>query len=508
LLATYQAREQIHNLEVAARADGTILGIRNRYLVDQGAYSPWGLVVPYNAATTLPGPYRLRNYHVEMRTAYTNKAPMAPYRAAGRPPAVFAIERALDLVARHFALDPVEVRMRNFVPPDAFPYGTGLIDRDGTEVTYDSGNYAACLQKAADLIDVPAFRREQESARAEGRYLGLGIGCYVESTGRGPFEGATVRVEPSGKVVVLTGVAPQGQSHETTLAQLCADRLGVDLDDVTVITGDTETIGLGVGTFASRTAVVAGNAVSLAARAVKEKALQVAAQLLEVSTDDLELADGIIAVRGVPDRQVPLSRVAQVVTAPPPAFTFPEGLEPGLEATHYFHPTSNTYANGAHIATVGVDVETGQVEVLRYVVVHDCGTVINPRVVDGQVRGGVAQGLGNALYEELLYDEYGQPRTTSYMDYLVPTAVEVPSMAVGHNETKSPLNPEGIKGTGEGGTMPVPAVIANAVDDALTPFGIVIDRIPISPARLLEQIAEARGEQAMAVRSQGERGGA
>jgi carbon-monoxide dehydrogenase large subunit len=402
------------------------------------------------------------------------------------------MERALDLVARHFGLDPVEVRLRNFVQPDQFPYGTGLIDRDGTEVTYDSGNYPACLRKAVELLDVPTFRREQEAARAQGRYLGLGIGCYVESTGRGPFEGATVRVEPSGQVIVLTGVAPQGQSHETTLAQLCADRLGVDLDDVTVITGDTETIGLGVGTFASRTAVVAGNAVSMAARSVREKALQVAAQLLEVSADDLELHEGVISVRGVPDRQIPLAQVARTVTAPPPAFIFPEGLEPGLEATHYFHPTSNTYANGAHIATVEVDLETGQVTVLRYVVVHDCGTVINPTVVDGQVRGGVAQGLGNALYEEIVYDEAAQPRTTSFMDYLLPTAMEIPVVAVGHQETRSPLNPEGIKGTGEGGTMPVPAVIANAVDDALAPLGVTVDRIPISPGWLCELIARVR----------------
>jgi carbon-monoxide dehydrogenase large subunit len=409
---------------------------------------------------------------------------------------VFAIERAMDLVARELQLDPADVRQRNFVQRDEFPYRVGFLDRDGTDVTYDSGDYPTCLRNALQLIDAAGFRREQEAARAQGRYLGLGIGCYVESTGRGPFEGATVRVEPSGKVVVLTGAAPQGQSHETTLAQLCADRLGVDIDEVTVITGDTETIGMGVGTFASRTAVVAGNAVAMAARSVKEKALQVAAELLEVSADDLELRDGIVSVRGVPDRQLPLSRVAQVVTAPPPAFTFPEGLEPGLEATHYFHPTSNTFASGVHIATVEVDVETGQVNVQRYAVVHDCGTVINPMVVDGQVRGGVAQGLGNALYEEMLFDEAGQPRTTSYMDYLLPTAMEVPNIAVGHVETPSPLNPEGIKGAGEGGTMPVPAVIANAVDDALAPLGVVVERASMSPAHLLDLINTARGIQA------------
>lgn len=491
LLSTYQAREQVHRVTIAARRDGTILGIRDRFTADNGAFSPFGLVVPFNAMTTLPGPYRLRNYLAEMRAAYTNKAPNAPYRAAGRPPAVFVMERTMDLVARHLGLDPAEVRFRNFVRPEEFPYHLGLKDRDGSEVVYDSGDYPTCLRMALDLVDAPAFRREQAAARREGRYLGLGIGCYVESTGRGPFEGATVRVAPSGKVNVLTGATPQGQSHETTLAQLCADRLGVDLDDVTVITGDTAGISLGLGTYASRTAVVAGNAVSAAARAVREKALQVGAVLLETSPDDLEIRHGMIQVRGVPSRQVSLARVAQVVTSPPPAVVFPDSLEPGLEATHYFHPQGNTYANGVHVAVVEVDVETGVVSVLRYAVVHDCGTVINPLVVDGQVHGGVAQGLGNALYEEMIYDSHGQPLTTTFADYLLPTAMEVPSIELAHLETPSPLNPEGIKGAGEGGAMPVPATIANAIDDALAPFGVVVTRMPISPAELRALIKTA-----------------
>ncbi len=489
LLSTYQARQQIHHLEVAARSDGTILGIRNRFTADVGAYSPFGLVVPFNSATTLPGPYKLPAYKAEMRAAYTNKPAMAPYRAAGRPPAVFDVERAMDLVARKLELDPAEVRLRNFVKPGEFPYRTDLVERDGGDIVYDSGDYPECLRKALDLVDASGFRQEQAAARKQGRWLGLGLGCYVESTGRGPFEGATVRVDSAGRVVVATGAAPQGQSHETTLAQICADRLGVAFEDVTVITGDTDAINLGVGTYASRTAVVAGNAVSGAALAVRDKALKAAGQLLEASPDDLDLEAGEIRVRGVPDRSVSLARVAQVLTAPPPAFTFPPGLEPGLEATNYFHPSGATYANGVHAATVEVDADTGQVKVLRYVVAHDCGTVINPVVVDGQCVGGVAQGLGNALYEEMLYDDAGQPLTTSYMDYLVPTAMEVPDVALAHVETRSPLNPEGIKGAGEGGTMPVPATIANAIDDALAPLGVVVDRVPLSPGRLREMIA-------------------
>lgn len=493
LLTTYQAREQVHHLEVAARADGTLLAIRDRYVVDNGAYSPFGLVVPFNTGTTLPGPYRLANYRFEMRAAYTNKTAMAPYRAAGRPPGVFAVERAIDLVARRLGLDPAEVRARNLIQPDAFPYRLGLTDRDGSALTYDSGDYPTCLRRALELGGAQGFLTEQATARKAGRYLGLGIGCYVESTGRGPFEGATVRVEPSGQVVLMTGAATQGQSHETTLAQLCADRLGVSPDDVTVITGDTAAIPLGVGTYASRTAVVAGNAVSAAARQVRAMAQRVAAQLLEVSPDDVELRDGILAIRGAPDRQVSLAQVARLVSSPPPAFLFPAGLEVGLEATHYYRPTGNTYANGVHLATVEVDPETGLVRVLRYAVVHDCGTVINPSVVDGQVHGGVAQGIGNALYEEMVYDEGGQALTTSYLDYLLPTAAEIPPIALDHLETPSPLNPEGIKGAGEGGAMPVPAVIANAVDDALAPLGIVVDRIPISPSWLRSAIAACRG---------------
>jgi carbon-monoxide dehydrogenase large subunit len=376
---------------------------------------------------------------------------------------------------------------------DEFPYATGLLDRDGSELTYDSGDYAGCLDDALARLDVAAFREQQSQARQQGRWLGLGIGCYVESTGRGPFEGATVRVEPSGQVLVLTGAAPQGQSHETTLAQLCADRLGVRIEDVTVVTGDTDAIPLGIGTFASRTAVVAGNAVSVAAAQVRAKTLRMAALLLEVSPDDLDLEAGVVHVKGAPEKTVSLARVAQVLSAPPPAMLFGEGLEPGLEATHYYHPTGNTFAGGAHVATVEVDAATGQVRVLSYIVVHDCGTIINPMVLDGQVVGGVAQGLGNALYEEMIYEpSSGQPLTTSFMDYLLPTSMEVPSIEVLHRCTPSPLNPEGIKGAGEGGTMPVPATIANAIDDALAPLGVTVTRVPLGPSALRDLIREAQ----------------
>ncbi len=409
LLTTYQAREQAHHLEVAASRDGTIQAIRDRL---------WPTTARTHHSAWSPHSTRPPRCRAPIGCATTTSRCEPPTRTS---PAWLPIAPRGDRRP---------------------PYRLGLTDRDGSEVCYDSGDYPTCLRKAIELADVAAFRRQQEEERTAGRYLGLGLGCYVESTGRGPFEGATVRVEPSGEVVVMTGSAPQGQSHETTLAQLCADRLGVNLDAVTVVTGDTAAIPLGVGTYASRSAVVAGNAVSVAARAVRDKAIRMAAQMLETSPQDLELRQGIIWVRGVPESQISLARVASVVSSPPPAFIFPEGLEPGLEATHYFHPIGNTYANGVHVAIVEVDVETGIVSLLRYVVVHDCGTVINPAVVDGQVHGGVGQGIGNALLEEMVYDAAGQPLTTSYLDYLLPTAMEVPPIELGHHETPSPLNPE------------------------------------------------------------------
>ena len=495
LLTTYQAREQEHESAIALRRDGTILGVRDAFIHDQGAYTPFGLVVPYNTTTTLPGPYRLPNYEAHLRAAYTNKPPIAPYRAAGRPQAVLVMERLLDLGARALGIDAAEIRLRNMVQHDEFPYDLGLKDRDGAAIVYDSGDYPASLRQALDLIDYQAFRAEQARARDAGRYLGVGLAPYVESTGRGPFEGATVRVEPSGRVLVLTGAASQGQGHETTLGQIAAERLGVRLQDVTVLTGDTAAIALGVGTYASRTAVVAGNATSTAALAVREKALRVAAQLLEAAPSDLDLVDGMISVRGAPDRTMPLAQVARTLSSPPPAFLFPKDMEPGLEVTTYWHPENNTYAFGTHAAVVEVDVETGQVHVLRYVVSHDCGVVINPLVADGQTQGGVAQGIGTALYEEMVYDENGQPLTASYMDYLLPTAAEVPAATLGHMVTPTPLNAEGIKGLGEGGAMPVLAAIANAVEDALAPLGVRVTEVPLTPARVRALIDAATSDE-------------
>ena len=490
-VATNQEREQIHNAEIALDERGRILGIRTVFLYDAGAYIPYGLIVPIVASATLPGPYRVPNYHCEFKAVFTNKTTVSPYRGAGRPHGVFVMERLLDRAARELHLDRVEIRRRNLIQPDEFPYAVGLIYQDNAPLQYDSGNYPLCLTRAADMIGCAEWPARRETYLAEGRYVGLGVGCYVEGTGIGPYEGARVTVEPSGKVFVATGVGTQGQGHMTSFAQIVADALGVTPQDVIVRTGDTAGFGWGAGTFASRAAVVAGNAVALAAQAVRDKTRIVAATLLEARPDEIELAHGNVFVRGVPARALALGSVA--AAANPLRFAMPPEWEgPGLEATRYFTPPRGTFSNGVHACLVEVDPETGMLRVLRYVVVHDCGRVLNPMILEGQIHGGVAQGLGGVFWEKLAYDSQAQPLSTTFMDYLVPTAAEVPSVDVAHVETPSPLNPLGVKGAGEAGVIPVPAVVAQAVEDALHPFGVRITEMPLSPDRVRQLVIEAR----------------
>jgi carbon-monoxide dehydrogenase large subunit len=483
-LATNQERDQYHDAEIALTRDGKVLGFRDGVVFDTGAYVPWGIVEPWITATTIPGPYKLPAFQVNMQVVYTHKVPVTPVRGAGRPQAVFAIERMLDLAARELHLDPAEIRRRNFIQPQEMPFPMGLVYRDGAPVTYDSGDYPACLSKAQELIGYDAFRREQSEARREGRYLGVGVAAYVEGTGLGPYEGAIVQVEASGKVLVTTGATPQGQGHVTTMAQIAAGELGISVNDVSVITGDTGAIPFGIGTFASRIAVNAGNSVAMAAREVREKALAIAANLLEANKDDLELADGNVFARGVPAKFVSLGTLALTAAGARPGFTLPPGVQPGLQATHYFSPSQAAYASGAHAITVAVDLRTGDVKILNYAVAHDCGRVINPMIVDGQVQGGVAHGIGNCFYEELVYDDDGQLLNASFMDYLLPTANEVPTAKVAHVEVVCPLNPLGVKGAGEGGTIPSAAAFAAAVEDALAPFGVTITEVPLSPEKV------------------------
>jgi CO/xanthine dehydrogenase Mo-binding subunit len=487
-------------------AEGRILALRDRFVHDAGAYTPYGIVVPCITATQLPGPYRLPNYAVDFDVLYTNTVPVSPYRGAGRPHGAFVMERVITLIARTLGLESAEVRRRNFIQPHEFPWDVGLTFQDGGPTKYDSGNYPAGLELALERAGFAGFRAGQAEARADGRYLGLGIGCYVEGTGIGPYEGAHVRVEPSGAVLVATCVTTQGQGHATTFAQIAAEVLGCDPRAVTVVTGDTRKFNWGAGTFASRALVTSGNAIDVAARKVRDKALRLAADLLEAAPEDLELVDGRVRVKGAPGKELTLGALATVanpiryaygkeasdaalkLVKPRAGAVLAEGEEPGLEAFGYFAPVQSTFASGCHVAIVEVDPGTGEVTILQYVVQHDCGTMVNPMVVEGQIHGGVAQGIGGALYERIVYDEAGQPLTTTYMDFLLPTAMEIPEIQIVHLETPSPLNPLGIKGTGEGGAIPGPAVIAEAVEDALAPFGVRIREMPLSPSRILELI--------------------
>jgi carbon-monoxide dehydrogenase large subunit len=489
-VAMNQEREQIHDASIAVDADGRILGVKTVFLYDAGAYIPYGIIVPIVASTTLVGPYRIPNYHCEFKAVFTNKTIVSPYRGAGRPHGVFVMERLMDRVARELGADRVEVRRRNFIQPDEFPYDTGLIYQDNAPLIYDSGNYPAVLEKALELIGYAGWPDLRARYRREGRYVGLGVACYVEGSGIGPYEGCRVTVEPNGKVYAATSVGTQGQGHYTAFAQIIADALAVDVEDVIVTTGDSGAFGWGTGTFASRAGVVAGNAVHLAAQAVRAKAIKVAATALEAREEDLELAGGRVVVRGSPDRSITLAQLA--VTANPLRGTIPEGWEqPGLEASRFFAPPRGTFPMGVHAALVEVDVRTGLVTFLRYLVVHDCGKVINPLILEGQIRGGVAQGIGNCFYEKLVYDDGGQLLTQTFMDYLLPTTAEVPAVEIAHLETPTPMNPLGIKGAGEAGVIPVPALFAQALDDALADFGFYIREMPLSPSRLREMLRNA-----------------
>lgn len=489
-VATTQEREQIYDLEAAAGPDGELLGISLRMLHDSGAYTPYGIQVPIISITTLPGPYRLRNYKVDFRSVYTNKPIVTPYRGAGRPHGVFVMERLMDRIAERTGLDPLAVRRRNFIQPEEFPWDTGLIYQDWAPCKYDSGNYPELARRLEALLDVGKVRREQVEARLQGRYVGLGLAFYVEGAGPGPYEGVRVRIEPSGKVQVATGVGTQGQGHYTAFAQVVADQLGVAVDQIHVVTGDTAAMGWGIGTFASRAAVLVGNAAYLAAQAVAEKTRRVAAHFLECQPEEVSLGGGRAYVTADLSRGMPVGEVARL--ANPLRGTLQFGAEPGLEATRFFSPQQSTFPSGCHGAVVEVDPATGFVQILRYCVVHDCGTMLNPAIVEGQIHGGVAQGLGGTSLEKLVFDENGQLLTATFGDYLLPTACDVPHIETDHITTPSPLNPLGLKGAGEAGVIPCDAVLAAAIEDALRESGIRIAEMPLSPSRLRELIARGR----------------
>ncbi len=489
--ATTHERGQTHDAEIALRRDGHILGIKDEFLHDTGAYDPYGLTVPINSQCTLLGPYRVPSYDSTFTAVFTNKPMVTPYRGAGRQHGVFVIERLLDIAARELGIDRAEIRRRNFIPPDAFPYNNEIIYQDFAPLEYDSGNYAAVLDKALAAIGYDRFIAEQQPRlRAEGRHVGIAVACYVEGTGIGPYEGAKVQVQASGKVSVATGIGTQGQGHFTSFAQVAADQVGADVRDIDVVTGDTDQFYWGAGTFASRGAVVAGNAVNEAAKVVREKILKIAAEHFECAEEDLEIANGVVSIVGVPGRAVRLGELA--MKANPMRGAVRPGTEPGLEATRYFGPPGGTTASGVHAMIIEADPETLTLKIRKYVVVHDCGTVINPLILAGQIHGGVAQGIGNAFYEQLVFDEHGHLLNATLADYLIPTALEVPRIELDHAVTPSPLNPLGIKGAGEAGAIPVGALFAQAIEDALglPSTGVELLEIPLSPSRLWQLIAK------------------
>jgi carbon-monoxide dehydrogenase large subunit len=488
-VAAAQEREQVHTLELALSKEGKLLGLRDVFTHDLGLYG--ALVAPVISMCTVVGPYKIANIHTEFYAAYTNLPPSGAVRGAGRPQGVLVMERMMDRAAEALGLDPADLRMRNLIPPEEFPYPVGMVFRDSAPLTYDSGDYPELLRRALEIADYEQARHEQARLRQQGRYRGIGVAICVEGVGLGPFEGAIVRLNGRGRVVTTIAAPPQGQGYQTTFAQITADAVGVRYEDVDVVTGDTDAIPYGVGSFASRVMANAGPSVMQAGTELKQKVLKVAAHLLEASVEDLEIVDGSVRVRGAAARAVPLEQVARLGNGGRAfGMVMPGGLSVGLEASAYFTPSQAGYCGSCHVCILDVDPDSGEVNIVRYVVGHDCGNIINPLLVEGQILGGVAHGLSNALYEEAVFDVDGQSLASSFLDYPLPSAREMPRLELFHLTTPSPVNPLGVKGAGEAGTLPVPAAIANAIEDALRPFGVRVNRMPLNPARISDLIQD------------------
>jgi carbon-monoxide dehydrogenase large subunit len=489
-MSACHSRDQIHDVEIGFDDDGRLVAFRDDFFVDCGAWNPIGSGIAYNTAVHLPGPYKFDHFSVRSRIVVTNKVPNAPYRGAGRPEATFAMERMMDLIGRELNLDPAVVRMRNMIPASEMPYSLGIPYRDGEPIVYDSGDYPESLRLALEAIGgLEAFRERQRVAQAEGRYLGLGLGCYVEGTGVGPFEGATIRIDPTGKVYLAGGACAQGQGMETIFSQIVADAWKVNPKDVIVTLADTSAISIGFGTIASRSTVTLSGAIHAATEILRKKVFAIAANIFECSPDDVELRNGAVGLLGVPGKEITLASIAKAAR-PGWDNNRPVGMTAGLEETAYFEPPTVTWAYATHAAIVEIDVALGRLEIEKYVIVHDCGTVVNPMLVDGQIHGGFAQGLGGALLEEFSYDSEGQLLVGSFMDYLCPGASDVPHLDLIHMHSPSPLNPLGVKGVGEGSAIAPPVVIANAVSDALSEHGVEFNSTPVRPEQIVRAIFE------------------
>ncbi len=484
-----QERDQYWSIELAADAEGRVRGLRGRLIHDIGAYALQDVNIPYNSATTLTGPYVVPALAIDVVAAHTNKAPVSSVRGAGYPQAAFAMERMMDRLARLLKLDRAELRRRNLIAAEKMPYLKPLKSRSGEQVQYDSGDYPGCQAEILSAAGWDDFPRRQAEARTRGRYIGIGLAHGIKGTGRGPFEFGNVRVSPTGHITVSTGAAPMGQGLATALAQICAEAFGVRAQDVTVIAGDTAAAPLGLGGFASRQTVTAGSSVQIAALAVAAKARKLASHMLEAAEEDLEIVDGEVRVVGAPQLAVKLGELARVLKGAP-GYGFPPGIEPGLESSATFRVDQLAYTNACHVVEVEVDIETGGVTILRYIALQDAGRRVNPLIVEGQVHGGIAHGVGNALLEWMGYDAAGQPVTTTFADYLLPTATDLPNFETLYKESPSPHNPLGVKGVGEVGVIPAAAAVISAIEDALSPFDVRIAQMPIMPHEIVELIGQ------------------
>ena len=476
-------RDQVHEARIGVARDGRIVAIDTAFTRDHGAAPTLGEAITLNTINHLPGPYRVPHYRGVGRNVLTHKTFAAAYRGAGRPEAAFVLDRLLDRAARRIGMDPAELRRRNLIRPEEMPSPTGLTYRDGASITYDPADYPAAFDRLLAALDYPAWRTEQARRRGGPRPIGLGLCAYVEGTGIGPFEGADVRVDPDGTVFVHLGVCAQGQGHETTLAQIAADELAVPLESVVVVGGDTSLVGYGMGTIASRVAAVGGPAVQRSAAQVAHKARLVGAELFECAPEDVVLAEGRVQVKGVPGKSVSLGQLARAAVRSRAAAS---AGGPGLTACAFFYPDTVTWAFGVQGVVAEVDLETCRISLLRLAAMHDCGRAINPVIVEGQLHGGIAQGLGSALGESLIYDDAGQLVTGTLMDYPLPRADDMPPLEVIHMDFPSPINALGIKGVGESGVISPAAAVANAVEDALADYGVEIDRPPVTAARVFE----------------------
>jgi carbon-monoxide dehydrogenase large subunit len=490
-IVTTQERDQYWKAEIALDNNGKILAIRGGVIHDHGAFTARGVNLAYNAAETVTLGYIVPNYHMNVKVVLTNKVPVTPVRGAGHPQGTFVMERLMDRAAKGLGLDPVDLRRRNMVPGDAMPYDLPIVTRGGTPIQLDSGDYPKCMDDALAAAHYQDFPARQEAARRDGRYLGIGFANFVKGTGRGPFEMVTVRIGASGKIIVQSGGTEIGQGHETMLSQIVGEQFGGDMDNIRVVNGDTSATSLGIGTSNSRLACMAGSSAHMAAEKVRKKALEVAAHMLEASEEDLEIENGEIHVAGVPEMKVTLGQVAKAV-AGTPGYALPGGIEPGMEATETHVMDAMTYASGTAVAEVEVDIETGQVKIVNFVLGHDSGTVINPMIVEGQVFGGIAHGVGNGLFEWMGYDENAQPLTTNYAEYLLVSAPEMPPVTLVHHESPSPVNPLGVKGVGECGGVPTPSAIVSAIENALEPFGVHVTEAPVTPSAVIKLIDDAR----------------